>query len=119
MLSNGDLFYMRDALEELLPDTCNVLTQTIVIDGQGGAAQTWGTAQAGVACRLDPGRKEMVERVTGAALQPYSYWWLTLPHGTGLNEQQRIEHGGEVYNVVGVDTDKSWSASVRAVVQRV
>jgi len=119
MLTDGDLLYMRDALEELLPDTCNILTAAVAIDGQGAQIPVWGTATANVPCRLDPSRKDNREYVTGGALQPFSYWQLTLPHNTSLSAEQRIEHGGQVYAVIGVDDGKSWTGTVRAMVVRV
>lgn len=119
MLTNSDLAAMRAALEELMPDTGNILAGTVISDGQGGWSQTWGTATAGVACRLDPGRKENRESVAGAALLPFSWWQLTLPHGTTITEQSRFEVNGETFNVVHVDPAKSWAVSVRAVLTKV
>lgn len=118
-LSSVDLSYMRDSLEELMPDTCSILTATIVSDGQGGMIQTWGTVSAGVKCRLDPGRKQAFEAVQGAALQPFDYWMLTLPHGTTITTEQRVVVGVQTFNVEAVDDGKSWQASVRCTVKKV
>jgi hypothetical protein len=119
MLTSTDLAGMRAAVNDLLPDTANILAGTVAPDGQGGWSQTWGTATAGVKCRLDPGRKENRESVAGAALLPFSWWQLTLPYDTTLTEQNRVEIAGETFNVVHVDTGKSWSVSVRAVLTKV
>lgn len=119
MLSDGDLTYMRNSIDELLPDICNILTATYASDGQGGYTPTWGTASAGVKCRLDPGRKESNERLQGGAvLLPYSYWILTLEHGALLTTEQRVEIGSDTYEVRAVDAGKSWSGSIRATLMR-
>lgn len=118
-LSSSDLAFMRDALEELMPDTCNILTATNTPDGQGGYTTTWGTATANVKCRIDPGRKEMYERVTGAKLSPYSWWQLTLPYDTTITAQSRVEVNGDTYNVVNHDDNKSWQATIRVALMKV
>lgn len=118
MLGTADLDWMRDTLEQLMPDTCVILSPTNTSDGQGGWTTTWGTA-AQKRCRIDPGRKEMYERVTGAALQPYSWWWLTLPHDTVIDETYRVVVNGDTYNVVNHDDNKSWQATLRVAVMKV
>ena len=119
MLDSTDLSGMRDALEQLMPDTCTILSQTNTSDGQGGWVTTWGTVAVNVKCRIDPGRKEMYERVNGATLQPYSWWWLTLPWNQAIDETYRVVVNGDTYNVVNHDDNKSWQATTRAVVQKV
>jgi hypothetical protein len=110
---------MRTALDELLPDTGNILSATQTPDGQGGYTTTWGTASANVACRLDPGRKQNYEAVAGAVLAPYSWWQLSLPYDVTITEQNRFEVNGVTYNVVHVDNGKSWALNRRAVLTRV
>jgi head-tail adaptor len=112
MLTSAEITYMRAQLEDLMPDTCNILSVTHTSDGQGGVTDTWGTATAGVACRLD--YMQGVETVFGGAMQPYTGWKLTLPYDTSLTTAQRVEHGGNTYNVIEVDTDKSWPIVLRA-----
>lgn len=119
MLNSADLSYMRDTLEELLPDTCTILSPTNTSDGQGGWTTTWGTVAASVKCRIDPGRKEMYERVTGAALKPYSWWQLTLPYDQAIDVTYRVVVNGDTYNVVNHDDNKSWQATTRVAVMKV
>jgi len=101
MLNDNDLAYMRGALNELLPATCHILTVTRVSDGQGWFTETWGTATANVACRLDyqSGIGMGRESVIGGALQTYSGFVITLPHDTTLEENNRIKIGSTEYNV--------------------
>lgn len=97
MLSANDLEYMRSSIEQLLPDTCNLLTVTRTADGFGGWNDTWGTAAAGVSCRVDPLRGS--EQRVGEALRPYHTYVVTLPHDTTITEQYRIEWGTVLLDV--------------------
>lgn len=119
MLNTSDLAYMRDSLEQLLPDTCVILSPTNASDGQGGWATTWGTVAANVKCRIDPGNKEMYERVTGAALQPFSWWQLTLSWDQAIDVTYRVVVNGNTYNVVNHDDNKSWAGTLRVAVMKV
>ena len=44
---------MRAVVADMLPDTCNILSESITPDGQGGVTSSWGTVSSTVACRLD------------------------------------------------------------------
>lgn len=115
-LSAAELAQIRADINTLLPDTCNILTRTLTPDGQGGNSEAWGTATASVACRLDPIRGREV--VVGENMQPFHNYMLTLPHGTSIDEGGRVEVSTDTFTVVSVDATKSWSASVRAEVER-
>ena len=116
-LTTAELTVMRDTIEQLLPDTCNILTATNVNDGQGGITTTWGTTSASVACRLD--KRSGQEQVTGGAVKPYTEWMLTLPYDTTITSNQRVEVGSSTFNVISVDGDKSWEASIRVILEKV
>jgi len=107
---------MRDVLEQLMPDTCNILSVTRTSDGQGGWSEAWGTAYAGVICRLDPlpGKEIPV----GGAVQPYKAYILTLPYDTTITEANRVEISTNSFAVKSVDTRKSWAATRRALLER-
>jgi hypothetical protein len=120
LLSDSQLEFMRDQIELTLPDTCTILSPTRASDGQGGWTDTWGTASANVKCRLDASKKlAQSERLGGAALLPYSYWMLTLPHDTTIGTTYRVVHSGQTYNVEYEDSEKSWNACVRVLVTRI
>ena len=94
MLSNSELAYMREAIDDLLPDTCNILSVTETNNGMGGVVQTWGTATAGVICRVDVTNLRSGEQVTGGSLKPFQQTILSriiqlLLHPTGLNMTAR------------------------------
>ena len=98
---------MREAISQLLPDTCQVITVTNTPDGQGGQTQTFGTASA-VAFRLDmtSGR----EQVTGAALQPFTAYKGSLPYDTTVASGNLILHNSVRYAVTSVNNNQSWIA---------
>lgn len=118
-LTSAELTAMRTAVEDLLPDTCNILESTLTADGQGGNTEAWGTLSGGTAvdCRLDS--KTAAEGVAGGELQPYHAYILTLPNGTTITTDNRVEVGSNTFNVTSVDKEKSWSACVRAWLSRV
>lgn len=115
MLSAAELTAIREAIEDLLPDTCHILSKTLTNDGSGGQSAAWGTATASVACRLDP--INGVESQVGGVLQPYHSYTLTLPHGTTIKETYRVKMGTRLFAVSSVDDSKSWQASVRCQVE--
>lgn len=108
---------MREAIAQLLPDTCTVLSVTRTPDGMGGQSETWGTASANVACRLD--MKTGRELVTGEALQPYSYYMLSVPYNTAITTADRILHNSVTYAVTSANLNQSWQAVKRVQLERI
>ena len=110
-LTSAELTYMRECTEDLMPDTCNILTVTQTSDGQGGWTETWGTATTGQKCRFD--NVMASERLGGGAVQPFHSYWVSLPYNTAITTEQRIEKGSDTFAVTSVDDDKSWNAVTR------
>lgn len=116
-LTSNELTYMREQIEDLLPDTCNLLTVTRTSDSAGGWSDTWGTATASVKCRLDAANGK--EQFIADNLKPFHGFILTLPYNTTITTDYRVEISSTSYNVVAVDSGKSWSACLRAAVEKV
>ena len=110
-LTNNELTAMRRAINDLLPGTCNILSLTRTADGQGGWTEAWGTATTGVSCRLDNVTKR--EQLSGAAVQHFTGWVLTVPYDTTVTVSNRVQVDGTQYNILGVDSGKSWPVSLR------
>lgn len=108
---------MRTAVAELLPDTAAILFVTNVPDGMGGQTQTWGTATASVAFRLD--MESGSEMVSGGALEPFTKYKGSLPYDTTITETMRILHNGVTYAVTSVNANQSWKAVVRVDLEEV
>jgi hypothetical protein len=127
MLSSREMLDMRGALESLMPDTCHILEVTNTSDGQGGLTQAWGTAVANVTCRIDSflsrGLASMRgggEMVVGGALTDFSRWIVSMPYDTAVEVANRIQMSdGSVYNIVSLDTGKSWDLEKRLTVEKV
>lgn len=110
-LTSAELTAMRDAINQLMPQTCNILTVTLAADGQGGNTQTWGTAYSSVSCRLDV--VSGMEQVTGGALQPYTHAMLSVPYDTTITQSDRVEVGSNTYAIKTVNVDQGWIAVKR------
>lgn len=121
MISQRELDEMRDAIGDLFPDVCNVLTVTETADGYGGVTQAWGTAVRNAPCRVDIRtdlRSSNLEKVAGASLKPFQVAVISLKYSIALTDQNRIEHNGITYNVKPVNSDSSWRVVTRAELQK-
>lgn len=104
MLETSDLTWMREANEQLLPDTCSILTRTLTPDGAGGNIETWGTAST-PDCRVD--FESGIMSVAGGGLQPFSKTVLWLPYDTEITTENRVSWGSGAWTVLSVQSD-SW-----------
>ena len=119
-ITAAELIQMRADVQELMPDTCNLLTATGTADGYGGVTMTWGTATSGVSCRLDNASNTTYgEKLVANGIQPFSRWILSVPYGSAMTDEMRVEIGADIYNVTMVDVDKSWPIVERAVLEAV
>lgn len=125
-LTTAELTQIKSQLEAIfLPDTCTILTPTQAIGSAGDVTQTWGTATASVACRLDSikGAYSNVvggqETTTAGGIQPYHQYVLTLPYSATITTSHRVVHSSINYNVTSVSKDGSWLLCKRAIVERV
>jgi hypothetical protein len=121
-LTSAELAEIRSAINELMPDTCTLLTPVNTSDGEAGYSTSWVTAQSNVPCRLDSKlgviEAKGQEKLTAGAINYFHTYVLTLPYNTTITEQYRVQMGSDFYLVKSVDYDKSWIASVRAFVER-
>ena len=118
-LSAEELRQMRDDIEDLMPDTCSILSVAYTSDGQGGLAETWGTATGGtaVSCRIDFASGK--EALTSGAIQPFTRAMLSVPYDTSLTTDNRVAWGSYTFNVVSVNLGQSWNLVRRAVLEQV
>lgn len=117
-LTDAEITAMRADLEDIaLPDVGNVLTLSQTSDGAGGYSDAWGTATKDVKCRL--GNVGGREQLAGMAVQSFNSFWLTLPHDTAITAEDRFEIGAQQYNVIAVDTGKSWNLCKRVLVEKI
>ena len=121
LLTDKDIAYMQDVIAVMLPDTCNILSEALASDGQGGQTSTWGTVSTSVACRLDEetGTRGNQLVPAGNALREAHRYMLSLPHDTTIGAHDRVETGGNTYNVISVNAGVSWQAVMRATLELV
>lgn len=117
MLSNSDLSYMRASVNELLPDTCNILTVSRASDSEGGQKETWPASISGVPCRLDWSNGK--EQVVAGALETYTGWVMSLPAETPVTQLNRIAHGGYTYSITSSNSGASWEVVRRLLLERI
>jgi len=121
LLTDADLTYMQNVIADMLPDTCNILSEALAADGQGGQTSTWGTVSTSVACRLDEasqtGGNQLIP--AGNALREAHRFVLSLPYDTVIAAHDRVEHDSNTYHVISVNDHISWQAVMRAILELV
>jgi SPP1 family predicted phage head-tail adaptor len=115
-MTSAELAGLRtDLVAYTLPDTCVIQSMSQVSDGAGGMVQTWAAAGT-VPCRLD--NKSGTRKPVATSLESFSEWVLTVPWNAPLSTNSRVTTGGHTYTVKAVSDDGSWSACIRAHVER-
>lgn len=117
MITENMLADMRASINELMPDTCDILSLTATADGQGGVSQTWAASSTNVKCRLDVISKR--EATTGGAVQQFTGYVLSLPYDTTINDTDRVEIDDITYAVTGLNDGQSWKAVKRVMLEAV
>lgn len=116
-LTARELAQMRADINDLLPDTCDILSVAYTADGEGGFTEAWGTATANVACRID--YRSGTERLASGAIQPYSKAVLSVPYSTTISKTNRVKSGGYTWAIISLNDGQSWQAVKRAELERV
>ena len=116
-LTARELAQMRADIEDLFPDTCDILSVMYTADSEGGFAEAWGTATANVHCRID--YRSGTERMTGGAIQPYNKAVISLPYNTTISATNRIKSGAYTWSILSLNDGQSWQAVKRAELERV
>lgn len=113
MLTDAELDEMRSTLEASLPDECSIVTVTQVADGAGGYTAT--TASTSVDCRLSPAQQSGggQEDTVGSRVTPTNRWVITVPYDTVVGQADRVEIGTRRFEIVAVDTDRTWPVGQR------
>lgn len=117
-LTAADLAYIRRTLEDdLMPDSCYLLTVTETRGSDGGVLSTWGTAAIATTCRVDP----LVGKEQNAAggVSAFHGYVMTVPHDTTVTTKQRVYWNSNTFNILSIDSDKSWAGSLRLKLEKV
>lgn len=101
MLSASQLAAMQQTAAMALPDSGTILRASAPIpDGMGSGSTTW-TAAATAPCRVRPSGLSGDERAVAGGISAFSYWRITFPAGTDVQETDRIQALGKTYEVIG------------------
>lgn len=121
LLTDSDLSYMQGVIADMFPSTCNILSEALSADGQGGQTSTWGTVSTAIPCRLDEeaGRNANQLVPVGTALREAHRYMLSLAYDVTISAHDRVEIGSDTYHVISVNDHISWQAVTRAVLEAI
>ena len=119
-LTTAELVDIRKDVDDLLPDTCTIRKVATVTNNIGSPVRTFTDRATSVSCRFDPVESlSLVGEERVSSMKNYiiteGQFHLTLKNGETIEETDQVVHGGVTYDVVHVDDDKSWQASVRVI----
>ncbi len=112
MLTDTELAQMREAIEDILAETCTIYTCSMIGDGQGGKSEQWSAGTATV-CRLALMSAEDATRYADK-LGAQSGWVITLPYDTDVSVYDKIVVDDVEYRVIGTNEHESWIMAMRA-----
>lgn len=119
MLSEHDLCLMRHTLQDNLGDLCTVQTYTDAMDGFGGVTRTWANTYTNVPCRIAPSSAgERSTETVGSQYQAVTGWILTVRHDQTITPGNRVVKGGDTFQVLSVEDDRSDRVCRRAYLRR-
>lgn len=89
----AQLASMRGTVDSSLPSTCNVIRDSLVSDGAGGAVATPTVVITGLACRFGPFRVPFLKQieVTGTRIDAKTRWEFVCPLNSGVDIKDRIQ----------------------------
>lgn len=119
LLTSDELAQLRTDLAALLPDTCIILSSTYTPDGVGGQTQTWGTAAASAACRVDPYQRQDSAGIVAEREAARTWYRLTVEYNAALAYDCRVVFDGDTYEVVQLYDDHSLRAVRRATIAKI
>ncbi len=116
MLDGRQLSLIRETVEASLDITVDLLTPNAISDGRGGMDRSFTISHAGIRARIAErtgkeapfmGREDVIAEYV-----------LTVAHDQDVDETARVDHNGQLYEVVFVNTDKSYGTARRCLIHR-
>lgn len=114
LLSASELAALRDDINDLLPDTCDV-KRNGTADRYGDMSET--TVGTAVACRFDPVSRSG-DHVEADMEMTSSYYRVTLTYNEDVAPGDVVTYSSDDYDVLEVHQDHSLKASTRCMVVR-
>lgn len=116
-LDASELAWMREVIQEYLPDTCTIRQTTRVPDGMGGWTETY-TDVEDVPCRVDPVDVQARTALEGEQVTVHDLVRIVLAHDVGLDTDTYILWSGTWFDVVGVEDKATWLFCKAAVLRK-
>ena len=116
MLNTAELKQVRDQAEASMPERVDLLSITGISDGQGGQEQSFDISHPQVKARL----AERTGRETTFAGREdvQADYVLTVAFDQTIDETMRVDHGGQLYEVVFVNTGRSYDTARRCLIRK-
>ena len=111
ILTPSDLSAMQSTLGTSLPGTVVIQRSTQSSDGMGGVSDAWANVGT-VSARVSPSGVGLDDLV-GGEFTNVTPWVVTLPAGTSVTDRDRIAYDGQTFEVVAVDSPRSYATCVR------
>ena len=117
LLQTMDLAYMRAEIQMALPDTVSIIRRSITSDQQGGYSEACGDAYQNVSARiLISGGGESVSEGQQSTRPDGT---LTVASSQSVEQTDRIVHASGTYEILFIDTGKSWDLTKRCQIRRI
>ena len=118
MISEEQFRVMRSTQEQSMLSVAAIERRSLTSDGQGGQTAAYTTVANGVPCRLAQqsghGRGTGSETRSADAIRAVTSWVLTVPHGTDLQQADRVRIAGNAYEVaILIRTDHATAVRAR------
>ena len=112
MLSAAQLTAMRTQHEATFDQTATKYRRSVA-NSAGGAGETYSVSGSTFACHI---REEGTphEVTTDGAMRAHTFFIVWAPHGTDLQESDKLVIGGYTYQITGLDEGKSYPLNVQA-----
>jgi hypothetical protein len=117
-VTDADLASVREAQEEMMPETVTLLERAEVKDGRGGTKVTWTARSQTVSGRVGTVRDNMRLAYAGQ-LRGKATAVLTIPVGSPLKELDRVHVLNADYNVVADLSKSSYATAARYLIEEV
>lgn len=117
-ISSATINRIRQRVLGYLNDTCDIERETATTDDYGYPVKTWATVDSGVACRMLPNAGRDSKGMVAGLEEGRVYFRLIVPHDTTVEDGDRVNLDGVIYEIVQVDDAWSQKAFKALVVVR-
>ena len=116
LLQGSDLNYLRTETQKAMPDNLTIQRKTLVSDKQGGFTEGWSDVYQNVQGRVSVtgGSESMAAGRQDVRIDAT----LTIAYDQSIEQSDKVVHGGETYEIVSVDSGKTWALARRCQMRR-